>query len=90
MLKKKKKEIEGASKFPSFKFILKTKFFHRLQNINSSLIASIYGDKYYMEENRHFSSKGAVDRTILTNHEDNTLAGTIRSILVSRVRDHVT
>lgn len=42
-----------------------------------------------MEENRHFS-KGAVDRTILTNHEDNTLAGTIRSILVSRVRDHVT
>lgn len=43
-----------------------------------------------MEENRHFSSKDAVDRTILTNHEDNTLAGTIRSILVSRVRDHVT
>lgn len=46
---------------------------------------SIYEDKYWR---RIVGGSGC--RTILTNHEDNTLARTIRSILVSRVHNHVT
>lgn len=92
-----KKHVQYNSQ--SFMLILKSKVtflfsretkrslpFHGLQNINSLLIMSIYGDKYW----RRIVVEGNGCRTILTNHEDNTLARTIRSILVSRVHNHVT